>query len=279
MKEFLEKHGLRLLAAVTAVAVALSLMSYFTSTSPILENVAGVITSPFQAAGQAVRTWVEDKQRYYKDYTALLEENEALRVELEELRLNARQAERDRSENALLRQLLELREQRRDLMLESAAVLEHSSSNWTSTLTLNRGTAHEVEVNDCVISSEGYLVGIVSEVGYNWCTVLTIVDTDIEIGAQVYRTGDVAIAEGDFTLMGQKQLRLSYLPASLTLLVGDYIVTSGLGGYYPPDIVIGKVESVQTDDDGFAQYARLDPLVNFDALTEVFIIKDFEIVE
>jgi rod shape-determining protein MreC len=279
LKEFFEKHGVRILAVAASVAVLLSVLSFFASTSSFLQNAAGVVTAPFRAVGEAVSGWVEDKTHYYKDYSDLLEENEELRREVAELRANARQAEKDRSENALLRALLELRKQKRDLQLESAMILDRSESNWTSTLTLNRGTAHDVAVNDCVISAEGYLIGVVSEVGYNWCTVLNLIDTNAEFGAMVFRTGDLAIAEGDFALMGEGRLKLSYLPPTLSLLVGDYIVTSGLGGYYPSDLVIGTVSSVATDDNGLAQYAVLSPMVDYDTLTEVFIIKDFEIVD
>ena len=56
------------------------------------------------------------------------------------------------------------------------------------------------------------------------------------------------------------------------------MVTSGLGGFYPSDLVIGTVEEVQMDDSGAASYAILAPNVDFDTLTEVFIIKDFDIV-
>jgi len=279
MRDFMEKHGLRLLAAAAAVAVLLSVLNYFSTTSSFLENVAGVLTYPFRAAATAVEEWVGDRQRHYRDYSALLEENEALRAEIAVLRANARQAERDREENAKLREILGLREQKRDLVLESAMILEHSSSNWTSTLTLNRGTNHDVAVGNCVLSPEGYLVGVVSEVGLNWCTVLTIIDTDAELGALIYRTGDVAVAEGDFSLMGEKRLKLSYLPAGVSLLAGDYAVTSGLGGFYPSDLVIGTVERVEADEDGLARYAVLAPMVDFDTLTEVFIVKGFDIVE
>ena len=279
MRDFLEKHGLWILAAAALIAVALSVSSYLTSTSPIVENLAGIVTSPFRSASAGVRSWMDEKQRYYEDYTALLEENQHLREELASLRANERQVERDRAENARLRELLDLRPQRRTFDLESAMIIERSASNWISALTLNRGTNHGVAVNDCVINSEYSLVGIVSEVGLNWCTVLTIVDTDTELGALVFRTGDVAVAEGDFALMAQHRLRLSYLPPSLTLLIGDYVVTSGLGGFYPPDLVIGTVESVDLGDDGLAQQAVLCPAMELDDLTEVFIIKDFEIVE
>ena len=279
MKDFLSRHGLWILSITALIAVVLSVLSYFTSTSTILRNVTGVITSPFRAAAESVSGWVEDKRHYYETYNDLLEENQALREEVAELRANARQADRDREENALLRELIGLREQRRDFDLESALVLERSNNNWTRTLTLNQGTNHGVAVNNVVVSSEGYLVGVVIEAGYNWCTVQTIIDTDTELGALLFRTGDVVIAEGDFTLMREKKLKVTYLPAGTALLVGDFIVTSGLGGYYPSNLVIGTVESVETDDDGLAQYAILAPMLDFDALTEVFIIKGFDIVE
>lgn len=62
------------------------------------------------------------------------------------------------------------------------------------------------------------------------------------------------------------------------MLGGDLVVTSGLGGYYPSDLVIGSVVEVQMDDSGAASYAILEPKVDFDSLTEVFIIKSFDIV-
>lgn len=279
MKDFFEKHGIRILVVAALVAVGLSALSYLSSTSSFLHNAAGIAASPFRAAAERVSLWFDDKRRYYADYSALVEENAALREEVAELRANARQADRDREENALLRELLDLREQRRDLVFESAMVLERSNNNWTRTLTLSRGTNHGVAANNVVISGEGYLVGVVTEVGANWCTVQTTIDTDTEFGARLFRTGDVLVAEGDFALMGEGRLKATYLPEDTTLLVGDYIVTSGLGGYYPADLVIGKVESVRMDEDGLAQYAVLAPPVDFDALREVFVIKSFDMVE
>lgn len=279
MKKFFSRHGMLILALAALIAVALSVLSYVSSTSTVLHNAAGVAASPFRAAAEGVRRWVEDKQRYYQDYNDLLAENQALREEVAELRANARQAESDREENALLRELIGLREQRRDFEFESAKVLERGANNWTRTLTLNRGTAHGVAVNNVVVSSEGYLVGVVTETGLNWCTVQTVTDTDTELGALLFRTGDAVIAEGDFTLMRQDRLKVTYLPADTALLVGDYIVTSGLGGYYPSNLVIGTVERVEADDNGLAQYAVLAPMVDFDALTELFVIKSFDIVE
>ena len=277
MKKFFREHGIWVLFATAVVAVALALMSVFSTTSSPLTNLAGVITSPFRSAYTAVANWITDKQNYYQDVTALEEENTSLRRENAQLRAQLRQAETDSEENARLRELLNLREQIYALELETAMVTEHEVTNWTSSLTLNKGTEHGVEVNDCVITETGALVGVVSRVGLNWCTVLTIVDTDTSLGAQVYRTKDLGLAVGDFSLMWENRLRLDYLPADCQLLGGDLVLTSGLGGYYPSGLEIGTVEVVQPDDSGAASYAVLTPVADFDSLVEVFIVKSFDI--
>ena len=279
MKNFLKQHGLWVLFAAAVIAVALALLSFFSSTSSPLANLAGIVTAPFRSGYTFVSDWVFDKQSYYKDYKALEQENKDLKNQIADMETQVRQAQADSEENVRLRQLLNLREQRRDFNFESAKVIEHSSSNWTSSLTLNKGTDCDIAVKDCVITESGYLVGVVSEVGLNWCTVLTVVDTDTSLGARVFRTGDIGVAEGDFSLMGESRLKLDYLPTQTNLLNGDLIVTSGLGGYYPSGLVIGSVDEVKMNDSGTTQYAVLTPKVSIDSLSEVFIIKSFDIVD
>ena len=280
MKNFLKNNGLWVLFATAVIAVALTLLSVFSYTSSPLANAANVIASPFRAAYTAVADWFNDFQKHYQDTTALEEENAALRRQLAEMEDAIRQAEADSAENARLRELLNLREQRRDITgdLEAALITEHAVSNWTSTLTLNKGSQHGVEVHDCVIDETGAIVGTICEVGLNWSRVLTLVDTDASLGAQVFRTDELGLAQGDFSLMEQGRLRLDYLPADCQLLSGDLVVTSGLGGFYPSGLVIGSVEEVRLDDSGAASYAILAPKVNFDQLAEVFVIKSFDIV-
>lgn len=277
MKNFLKNHGIWVLFAGAVIAVALSLMSFF-SASPLVD-ITGVLASPFRAAYTAVATWFNDKQAYYKDVKALEAENAALKKTIAEMEETVRQAQADRDENELLRDLLDLRAQRRDLSdFEAATITEHSVTNWASSLTLNKGTTHGVEVGDSVIDATGSLVGVISEAGYNWSTVLTTVDTDTSLGARVFRTKDLGLAQGDFSLMGEDLLRLDYLPSDCELLSGDLVETNGLGGYYPEGLVIGYVKEVRLDDSGAASYAILEPAVDFDGLTEVFVIKSFDIV-
>lgn len=278
MKQFLQKHGLWVLFAAAVISVALALMSVFSYTSSPLANVANVIASPFRSAYTGIADWFNDKQNYYRDTTALEEENAALKKQLAEMEAAIRQAEKDSAENERLKQLLGLQAQRPDLTsdLQAAMITEHTVTNWTSSLTIDKGTNLGLEVNDCVISETGALVGLISEVGTNWATILTLVDTDTSLGAQVFRTGDLGLAQGNFSLMGEKRLRLEYLPADCSLLGGDLVVTSGLGGFYPAGLVIGSVAEVQVDDSGATSYAVLAPAVDFDELTEVFVIRSFD---
>ena len=280
MKNFLKNNGLWILFAGAVIAVAMALMSVFSHNSAPLVNLAGTVTAPFRSAFTSLATWFNDKQNYYRDTTELEAENTELRRRLAEMEAAFRQAEKDIAENVRLRELLNLREQRRDLTgdMEAAFVTEHAVTNWTSSLSLNKGTVHGVETGDCVIDETGALVGVISQCGANWSTVLTILDTDVSLGAQVFRTKDLGIAQGTFSLMEQDRLRLDYLPAECHLLSGDLVVTSGLGGFYPSGLVIGHVEEVRRSDSGSSSYAIIVPSVDFDALEEVFIIKSFDIV-
>ena len=93
-----------------------------------------------------------------------------------------------------------------------------STDNWRSTLTLSKGSDDGVEQGDCVITETGLLVGVVSKVGSNYCTVTTIIDTSIEMGGLITRTNSAGVLEGDFDLMQQGKLKLSYLPDGAQLV-------------------------------------------------------------
>jgi len=279
VKRPVNKFGIVVLAVAAVIAVLLSVMTYFSATSAPLPNLAGIVAAPFRAAGTAIAEKAGGWLDYLTEFDELKAENEELKLRIAEMEAEVRQAEADRDENVRLRELLELRKQRRDLHWESAKVVEQDVSNWASMLTVNKGTAQGVEVGNCVMTEEGFLVGVVAEAGLNWATIRTILDSDSSIGATVFRSGTNAVAEGDFELMGQGRLMLSYLGTEPDLISGDLVVTSGLGGYYPSQIVIGYVEEVRTSDSGLAQYAIIAPEAELDSLVQVFIVTSFDIVD
>ena len=277
MKNFFNKTGIWILAAAVVIVVTLSILS--ATGTGIINNIAGAIASPFRSAGAAIGNWFGSIADKFDDLEALQKENEELRNRVAQLEDANRHAFTDSQENQRLRSLLNLRQQRRDFTFESAKVTQYENSNWASTLTLNRGTSCGVAVNNCVVNETGALVGVVTEVGLNWCTVATVLDTQAQFGVTVFRTGEAAVAMGDLSLMHQGKLKLNYLSGTNPPAGGDLVLTSGLGGYYPSGLVIGTVEDVRTDDSGLTQYAVLQPNVTPAELVEVFIITSFDIVD
>ena len=127
-----DKFAIMLLSIAAAIAVLLSVMAYLSTNSSILPDIAGVIATPFRSVSSAITNTIDGYLAYMSDFDALKEENEKLKLQIAEMEAEVRQAKADSDENARLRELAELREQRRDLHLESARVLEQDASNWSS---------------------------------------------------------------------------------------------------------------------------------------------------
>lgn len=280
MKDFLHNNGiLILIIAVLLAAITTVFSALFGGYADPLANLWGVVTTPVRGAVSRFLTWSEGVYDYSFRYEELEQENAELKKRLAELEAQATAGEAASRENERLRELLGLREKRSDFVFESATVLSRSASNWESVLTISKGQIHDVAAGDCVIDETGALVGVVAEVGVNWSAVRTVIDPDTELGGLVARTDSAAIAEGDFTLMAKGQLKLSYLPENTQLIAGDLVLTSGLNGTYPPGLVIGSIAELHTEASGMSRYAVLDPRADLGGVKQVFVIKDFDIVE
>ena len=281
MKDFFRSNGPIILIIAILLAALTAVGAYaFQGVPNPLGDVLGVVTTPVRNGISALAGWVEGVYNYSFHYDELQAENERLKAEIAELEAAAREGEADSKENERLRELLGLRPKERELdELESATVTARSSTNWSSTLTLSKGADHGVEAGDCVVDSAWNLVGIIDQVGTNWSTMLTVVDANLEMGAFLSRTESIAILEGDFSLMAEGKLKLTYLPENTELITGDLVLTSSMGGNYPSDLVVGSIESIHTDASGISRYAVIQPSADLSSLAQVFIIKEFNIVE
>lgn len=280
MKDFFRHNGILLLIVAILLALVTAVVSLLLGgVADPLSNLAGIITTPVRNGISAVTNWTEERYNDAFQREQMKQENEELKKRVAELEEQERQAEAALQENERLRNLLDLRPSNRSFELESAMVTARSTSNWESTLTISKGSAQDVAVDDCVVDEYWNLVGVVAEVGENWATVRTVVDSGIEMGGQLSRTGAAAILEGDFALMGEGKLKLSYLPENSELISGDQVTTSGRGGVYPSGLVVGHVEEVRTEASGMTRYAVIVPETDLDSLKQVFVIKDFDIVE
>ena len=280
MKDFFRQNGVLILVAAALLAAILGVVSLLLGgNADPLSNAVRVVVTPVRNGINQVVGWTEDVRSYLTEHDQLKEEVARLEEENAQLREQAREGQDALEENERLRELLELREKRRDFALEPATVTAITSSHWESTLTISKGSDFGVALNDCVVTETGALVGVVSEVGTNWATVSTIVDTSIEIGGVVARTDSAGIIEGDFELMGRGRVRLSYLPEATQLIAGDEVLTSGRGGVYPSGLVVGHVEEIHMDESGLTRYAEVTPEADLEHLVQVFVITDFDIVE
>ena len=267
MREFFRKNGIIVVIAALLLTAAVSIGSALIPMDP-LANALGVLATPFRAIGTAVTGWGQGVYRYATEYDALRQRVAELEGQVAQMEQENREANAALRENERLRQLLELREKRADFVFESAAVTGRTVTS-----------SHGVSQGDCVITETGALVGVVREAGLNWSTVSTVLDPDISLGAQVFSTGEDGILEGDLTLMTEGKCRLSYLSVQSETEKGDQVLTSGMGGIYPSGLVIGTVERVDYLPSGAERYAVLAPAADLDRLEEVFVIKDFQIVE
>ena len=177
-------------------------------------------------------------------------------------------------ENNRLRELLNLAAEHDDYKFLSAYIISWDSTNWKCTFTVNKGQDNGLAVGMCAVTEFGQVVGLVTEVGENWATITTILDSSLEISASVSSSGYTGVVEGSYRTGETGSLRLSYLPTDAVMKNGDQVVTTG-STLYPKDLILGYVADAGLDDTGVSKYAVLDAAVDFGSLEQVFLITEY----
>lgn len=259
--------------AAVILTAALSILSGVTGTSIPALIVQGVIT-PFRAGANALTNQVEQYYNYIFRYEALLAENEQLKKELAELEDEARLADSVERENQRLRELLELTSVHEDYDTVDANIIAWSSTDWTNTMTINRGASAGIEVDMCAITANGQVVGLVTEVGPNYAVVKTILDSTLEISATIASTGNNGMITGGYIDGNSKYLKMDYLPSSAIILNKDQVVTSG-STVYPRNLILGYIIDAGFEDTGVAKFAIVEPAADIDSLEQIFILTNY----
>ena len=280
MKEYLRKNGLRVGIIVAAAALIIGLgAAARDGRIGFVQNLSGILKSPIQKVLSSAVNWFDSMYGYLYEYDSLMAENESLRSQLADAQKSARDGIEASEENTRLRKLLELREKHTDYVMESCKVVLWSSSNWSSAFTISKGSSSGIELGDPVITEYGAVVGQISELGTNWATVSTVIDVDMSVGAFVGATGNSGMVVGEYAFMRDKTAKLTYLADGAQIFVGDEVLTSGSGGAFPAGLMIGTLIAVQTEAGGQIEYGIVEPQANLDSLVQVFIIKDYKVVE
>ena len=274
MSGFLRNNRWLLVLAALLLAGVITVGAYILGYDP-LTKVLELLATPFRAASSAVTNWAEDQYDRAFRYEELLAENEALRQRVAELEQDAIAGADAVRENERMKDLLGLAEPRPDLQYRDAEVVRGPSSNWTSDLTIHRGTLGGVEAGDCVVDQYGHLIGVITRADLNSSIVTTILDPTHSVGGRVARTDEDVVLGGDFTLMLEGLIRLSFLPEDPKLVTGDQITTSGLGGMYPSGLVVGTIRSLMMEEDGITRYAQIEPAADISGVRYVYVIVDY----
>ena len=278
-KLFEHKLALFLIIATLVAAAVIGVFSVQRSKANIVENgVEMVVTGP-QKLVSAVSGWLYNITHYFGNIASLKAENEELRDKNVQLEKQVRDMENMSDENLRLKEMLDLEQSNTKLDMIAASIIAKDPSNWYSTLTIDKGTADGLKVNQPVITSQQYLVGQVYRVGTNWAEIITILDPENSVGSTIQPSKDIGIVEGDTSLRYSGQCKIDYLPRDTDIETGDYVETSGLGGVYPKGLLIGKVLEVREDNSTMSKYATIEPSSEISKLNEVFVVTNsFELV-
>ena len=261
------------LVVAVLLAIALAVVANLTGISIPDMFVKGVLT-PIRSGVNSLTDRVEQLYSYMFEYESLKAENEALKEDLSAIQDQARRMDSLIQENERLRELLELKQANEDYELVDGYIISWSSNEWSSTFTINRGTNVGIEQGMCAITSNGELVGMVSEVGPNYAVIKTLLDSSLEISATIASSGYNGMVQGGYYSGQVGMLRMNYLPTSATIRNNDQVVTTG-ATVYPRDLVIGNVVDAGFDDTGVAKYAILKPAADVSSLEQVFIITQY----
>jgi rod shape-determining protein MreC len=240
-------------------------------------------TEPLQRAVAAFPGRLADAASVFHELGRLRDENLRLQRELAATELTVRRWQAEAAESRQLRELLGMRDASPLTLLACRVTLRGDISGWWRTLVLDRGAEDGVRPDMAVLSREG-LVGRVRSVAAHTSEVLLLTDPACRVSCRVPRTGEYGVLQGRGPLRkGQAGEIEMLLAAALPELEwvgregrmeeGYEVVTSGLGGVFPPDLKVGTVAGVRSDASGLCQTAGVRPAARLDLLRMVFVVQ------
>ena len=246
---------------VIVLIIIIILSNIGTERMNIMKNGITKIFMPAQNAFVFVKNKITGNEQEISDIEQLKQENKQLREE--------RELEILKSENNTLKEYLELKNKYGNYNTIPAYLIEKTYSNYEKIIVINVGTKEGIKVNMPVISESG-LVGHIISVTENTAKVQVILDTASNVSTEISTSNQSVLIKG---IQGNNtQVKATNIPAETTLMPGDTVFTSGLGGIYPKGILIGTIKEVINTKNEMDRYAYIDAVTNFDKLSTVLVI-------
>ena len=232
------------------------------------ENIFGTIVNPVQNGLTFLKNKIEGNDQFFVNVDELKRENEELKDKNLKLEESVRELEIIKSENATLKEYVNLKDKYPEHTTKPAYVIQKDFSNFSKVIIINVGKNDGIDVNMTVISEKG-LVGHVISVTDTTAKVQTIIDTASAISSSITTTRDSFLLKGS---LEETFLKATSIPTDCMPIQGDSVETSGIGGIYPKGIHIGKIKKIENTKNIIDRYAFIEPAVDFSKLETVLVI-------
>lgn len=273
MKQIFTKRVRKVLLAALLVTIVLSIAAG-TLGFKLPDVTVQTVLQPLRSGAQALTRQAEGIYSYLFRYEALEERVKVLEAENAQLREEVRAAAALTREVDRLTAALGLKSQREDFVLLDAYIIGWDSGDWSERCTINKGSLAGVQVDQCVVTANGEVVGLVTEVGPNYAVVKTVLDSSLEISATIATSGYNGMVQGGYATGEEGYLRMNHLPSGAVICNHDQVVTAG-STLYPRDLVLGSVIDAGFDETGVAKFAILEPAADFGSLEQIFVLTSY----
>ena len=273
MKQLFSTKLRIILVLVVLITAALSVVAGLTNQSVPDLVIQGLLT-PFRSAATALTNTVERYYSYMFKYEALEAENQVLKAQIAQMEDVARQADATSRENERLRKTIKLQNAHESYVLQDAYIIGWSSTDFTSVLTVTRGSDAGIATNMCAVTETGEVVGLVTQVGKNYAEIKTVLDSTLEISSTISSSGYNGMVKGGYMNGTEKLLKMDYLPSAAIIRNNQQVVTSG-STVYPRGLIVGSVVDAGFEQTGVAKYALLKSAADIDSLEQIFIITQY----
>lgn len=275
MLEFFKSTKFRCILAL-CIALALGVITAaltHDSTSP-LSKVTSVILTPLQSLSSVVQKKTEDISAHFRYSGAYLERIAELESQVADYQLQLVDYRNTLQKLESYEAFLDIQKNNSNFTYCAASVISRDGADVYNSFTINKGAADGIEVGMPVICGN-YLVGSVRQVSPTSCTVNTILNPSLKISAYELRTGEEGFVTTDTTLALDGLCKLSRLNDDTSVGSGGIVCTSGLGGSYPRDLIIGTVTTVHNETTDISAYAILEPGISITNVLDVFVVTSF----
>ncbi|MBQ9280294.1 MAG: rod shape-determining protein MreC [Clostridia bacterium] len=236
----------------------------------LMESILGRIILFPQKAYTYAKAYVTSDDGFFIEVDKVKEENEELKQKIIELESKMIDYEELSAENSILKEYVNMADTYPNYHLVIGDIISDSATNWEATYIINRGSKDGVEKGMAVIAENG-LVGYVSEVSKSTSKIVSILDAGNSVSSRVVRTRNELVLKGSISSEKQ-ELKVIHIPSGVTLIEGDKMETSGVGGIYPKGIPIGRVTQIVNKKNPMENEAIISPNVDFEKLETVAVI-------